>query len=314
MSNPTLPPVPTSPDPPVTGNPTAAAGPVAGQPGQPGQPGKRRTRRVLPLSPPGVYQLTEEDIPDLDQLVIEDGQPVDSIFSEKQMRLLAGALHDSYRPPEGRPFVAMANVGLFHTVNQPPLVPDVMFALDVRQESDLTDKENLSYFVWLRGKVPDVAVEVVSNREGREDTDKLALYGRIAVPCYVVYDPLEYLGQGVLRVYERGRLGYRQMSLPYDFPEVGLGLRLWTGRFEDLEATWLRWCDAGGRLLPTGTERAEQERLRAEAEHGRAEQERLRAEAEHGRAEQERQRADEAVRQLEEVRAKLRALGIEPPA
>ncbi len=37
---------------------------------------------------------------------------------------------------------------------------------------------------------------------------------------------------------------------------------------------WLRLYDREGRLIPTGDERAEQERLRAEAERQRAEQER----------------------------------------
>jgi hypothetical protein len=54
-------------------------------------------------------------------------------------------------------------------------------------------------------------------------------------------------------------------------PEVGLGLTLWQGSFESTEATWLRWCDQAGAVVPTGAERAEQERERAEQERERAE-------------------------------------------
>ena len=42
------------------------------------------------------------------------------------------------------------------------------------------------------------------------------------------------------------------------WPTVGLGLRLWQGKFEGFEDTWLRWCDANGEIIPTGEERAVQ--------------------------------------------------------
>jgi hypothetical protein len=47
-------------------------------------------------------------------------------------------------------------------------------------------------------------------------------------------------------------------------PAVGLGLTLWRGSFEGTDASWLRWCDQDGSIIPTGAERAEQERERAE--------------------------------------------------
>jgi hypothetical protein len=245
------------------------------------------------LSPPGTPRpdlcLRPEDIPNLDQFVIEDGKPVDGIVSEKQMRLLTEPLYSSWSGPSGgRPFVAMANVGVFHTVHEPPIVPDVLFAEGVRQGSDITKKENLSYFVWLRGKVPDVAIEIVSNREGGEDTSKLEIYARIRVLYYVIFDPENDLCGGVLRVFVLREGEYVPLSGPWFFEKIGLGLRLWQGRFEDLELNWLRWCDREGKVIPTGAELAAQERQRAE---------------------QERQRADAALRQVEELKAQLRARG-----
>jgi hypothetical protein len=50
-----------------------------------------------------------------------------------------------------------------------------------------------------------------------------------------------------------------------------LGLTLWEGPFENCAAVWLRWRDREGRVIPTGAERAEQERERAEQERFRAE-------------------------------------------
>jgi uncharacterized protein (DUF3084 family) len=86
---------------------------------------------------------------------------------------------------------------------------------------------------------------------------------------------------------------------------LGLGLCVWHGTFEQMEANWLRWCDRQGNVIPPGEERAEQERERAEQERERAEQERERADQEHRRAE----RAEDRLARLE---AQLRQLGAEP--
>ena len=249
-----------------------------------------------------------EDFPDLNQFVIEDGKPVDGILSEKQMRLMTRPLHASWAgPPDGRPFVVMADVGVFIAVGVPALVPDFLLSADVTQGTDLSDKANLSYFVWLRGKAPDVVGEIVSNREGGEDTKKLRAYARIGVPYYVIFDPEDYLDGGVLRVFElRGRR-YVAMREPYYFEDLGVGVRLWTGQFEGVERTWLRWCDRDGNVIPTGEERAVIERQRAEREKERAEREKE-------RAEREKERARTAVSELEDLKRKLREMGIEPPA
>ena len=77
--------------------------------------------------------------PNIDHLITEDDTPVDNIFSEKQQRLLTEPLFSSWEGPgEGRSFLALANVGLFHDVHEPPLVPDVMLSLDVRSPGDLS--------------------------------------------------------------------------------------------------------------------------------------------------------------------------------
>ena len=49
-------------------------------------------------------------------------------------------------------------------------------------------------------------------------------------------------------------------------PEIGPGLTLWQGSFQDVEAEWLRFVDSEGRLLLTGGEQVEQEREKAEEE------------------------------------------------
>jgi hypothetical protein len=254
---------------------------------------------------PELIEIPPEMLPDEEQLETEDDTPVDNIFSEKQQRLLTECLFSSWPGPGNeRPFVALANVGFFYAMYKPPLVPDMLLSLDVRLPENLWPKKNRSYFIWRYGKPPEVVIEVVSNRKGNEDSSKFATYAEIGVPFYVIFDPDQHLSTEVLRIYGL-QLGEYQLQSESWLAKVQLGLRLWEGSYEDMPATWLRWCNQDGTLIPTGSERAEQERERAEQERERAEQERERAEQEHARAEQEYQRA-------ERLAARLRELGIDP--
>jgi hypothetical protein len=238
-----------------------------------------------------VFELDPELEPNLDELVTEDGVPVDNIYVEKQYRLLTEPLYSSWAGPgEGRPFLALANVGWFHTWKQPPLVPDALLSLDAAPAGDLRTKEGRSYFQWLIGKAPEVVIEIVSDRRGGEDDVKKRAYARLAALFYVIYDPNDLLQGGVLRAYVLQRGKYEPVD-PHWFPEVGLGLTLWEGTFEGTHETWLRWCDPEGRVIPTGAERADDERRRAD---------------------EERRRADAAGDKLQRLAAQLRALGIEP--
>jgi Uma2 family endonuclease len=211
-------------------------------------------------------------------LVTEDDEPVGNIYSEKEQRLLTEPLYSSWTPqpneehPESpRKFLAAANVGVFFSVHQPPLVPDMFLSLDVEVHEDWYAKEHRSYFVWEFDKVPDVVVEVVSNRVGKELDEKLRRYAKMGVPYYVVFDPLCQISDEMLRVYELGFGKRYRLRKDFALPDVVLSLALWEGEFEGKHATWLRWCDAEGNLIPTGKERANQEAARAERETKRAE-------------------------------------------
>ncbi len=242
--------------------------------------------------------------PRVDHLVTEDDTPVDNLFSAKQQRLLVDALYSSWVTMTARSFLADANVGVFSIAEQPAIVPDVFVSMDVQPHEGWWDAFERSYFVWDYGKPPDVVIEIVSNPRGHEADDKLRRYAWMHVPYYVIFDPNRQVGDEVVRIYRLHGATYERWESGW-LPEIGLGLRLWTGRFEEREATWLRWCDEDGTLIPTGAERAQQERERAQQAEERAEQERERAEQERKRAEQERERA-------ERLAARLRALGIDP--
>ena len=244
-------------------------------------------------------------MPDIQDLVTEDDTPVDNMPSEKQQRLLTEPLYSSWSGPgAGRPFLAAANVGVFPQPRNPAIVPDVFVSLDVQVSENWWDKEHRSYFVWEFGKAPDLVVEIVSNRRGRENGVKKVTYAEMGVGHYVIYDPLAQVMPEVVTVYGLSDGGYERQELSR-FPSLGLGLMLWAGVFEGVPGTWLRWTDEHGVVIPTGKERAEQEREQAEQERERAEQERERAEHVAHLLVQERQRT-------EHLEALLRQAGLDP--
>jgi Uma2 family endonuclease len=214
-------------------------------------------------------------VPDANQLVTEDDTPVDNFASAKQQRLLIGSLYSSI---QNQTFLAEANVGIYYTDLQPPIVPDVFLSLDVQLPQNWWEKQNRCYMVWRFGKPPEVVIEIVSNKEGDKLGKKLKSYEHMRASYYIVYDPNQQLGEQVLRVYELRGMRYFETSETW-LEQVGLGVTLWEGEFEGRQDFWLRWCYQDGTVLLTGDERAEQERQRAEQAEKRAQllAERLRA-------------------------------------
>ncbi len=234
------------------------------------------TPTQAPLSaevPPGKNGVTEGDetIPD-------------SLLAEREQRLLAETLYASWAGPgEGRTFLALANVGYFPVPRNPALVPDFFLCLDATAPENLQAKQGQSYYQWHTGRPPDVVIEIVSDKRGGEADVKMRTYARHGVIFYVIHDPWNILKGGVLRTFGLHHGRFEPLETAW-FPEVGLGLTLWEGAYEDSRAIWLRWCDKDGRLLPTGKERADEQQRRAE----------------------------EAIRKQQRLEAQLRALGIEP--
>ena len=205
---------------------------------------------------------------------------MDNVFSAHQQRLLVEPLYVSVAAwnPKSRPFVANANVGIFLAARNPAIVPDAFLSLDI--DMPLTDADEnpvkpdfdklRSYFVWEFGKVPDVVVEIVSNRKGGEMRHKMQEYTKMHIPYHAVFDPFLELKGEVFQIYHLDRFAY----VPHgDFwmDEIGVGLRLWEGVYETYTGTWLRWCDECGNVLPTGKEAFTQEKKYSEQQHTRAE-------------------------------------------
>ncbi len=254
--------------------------------------------------------LLKKILPDIEDIVTEDGEPVDNMFSEKQQRLLTESLNVSWNP--GRPFIAVANVGVFYDIGEPPVVPDVFVSLDVRMPDDLWQKKNRSYFVREFGKPPEIAVEIVSNREGEETGRKFRKYAQAGVRYYVIFDPLRLVQNEELRVYELSGMGKYIPKIDRGLIQAELGLRVWEGGFDGKHDRWLRWTDKKGNLILTGREATEAERRRADAERRLAKSERKRADAERRRADAADEKALQAQEKAERLAQKLRELGISP--
>lgn len=245
---------------------------------------------------------------DLSELITEDDEPVDNIFSAKQQRLLVEPLYTSAQFP--RPFLVDSNVGIYESPRARPIVPDMFLSLGVQVGEDWWATENRSYLLWEFGKPPEVVVEIVSNHKGNETGSKLADYAAMEVLYYVIFDPQRLLFDDIIRVYQLVAGDYL-LRPDYRLAEVGLSLSLWPGAFENNRALWLRWSELEGGLIPTGAERAARADRRAEEASQQAEKERQRAEEASRQAEKERQRAEEAVRRAEALAARLAALGID---
>jgi len=216
------------------------------------------------------HLITEDDgpeefapAPDISHLITENDEPVDNLFSETQQRLLTEPLYSSWTPDEDRTFLAAANVGVFYLARNPGVVPDFLLSLDVATPDGDWSQEPRSYFLWEHGKPPDLVVEIVSKTVRGEDTEKKAIYARMRVGYYIIFDPNDYLMPETLTVYRWDDFRYEAQAAA-QFPALGLGLTLWEGEYEGKRDRWLRWTDAEGKLIPTGKERAEQEHQRAE--------------------------------------------------
>ncbi|MDC0835278.1 hypothetical protein CKA32_006277 [Geitlerinema sp. FC II] len=241
-----------------------------------------------------------------DEAIVDTRMPVDDFASAKQKRLLTDSLYTSLR---GQPFLVEANVGILHTQGQPLVVPDLILSLDVN--TSWWQQRHSPYFIWQFGKSPDLVLEIVSDRYGDELGSKLATYERLRVSYYVVFDPDKLIGEATLTVYElRGKCYFEIAKIDRDgksiwLEQVGLGLLLWQGDFEEKENLWLRWCDRESHVLPTGFELAQQEFLEREEQEKRAE----RAESQLGQANQRTERSKKWANRLAE---QLRSLGVDP--
>jgi Uma2 family endonuclease len=220
--------------------------------------------------------LTEAELPPTeDELLYDDGVPMETERHVLQIYLLMEPLKLHWA--DRQDFFVGGNMFVYFSPEQVRNYdfrgPDVFVALGVSR------RERKSWLVWQEGKGPDVVIELLSDSTAAKDkTEKKEIYqDRLRVPEYFWFDPFggELAGFALragkyvpLKPDAQGHLTSRRLQL---------SLTRWQGKFQDVEAQWLRWATLEGQILPTQEEVAEQERQRAEQERQRAEQERQRA-------------------------------------
>ena len=195
------------------------------------------------------------EYPDTSNMILEDDEPLDSFINEKQQRLLTAVFYSGAKLPIEKPFVAAANVGLFATPAKAGIAPDAFLSLGIHAADDWWQRKVRSYLFWEFGKSPDIVIEVISPTPGNELGSKLTDYANLRIPYYVVYDPLKKVGENTLRVFQLTGRSYVAKT-DSQFADCNIGLTLWEGTFEDINATWLRWCYPDGKVIPTGDELA----------------------------------------------------------
>ncbi len=255
---------------------------------------------------PTMYDLPSED-PE------EPGLPDE--FHDFQPQLL----RETFCPPSysrDQIFVG-ADLNLYYDVRHPQWYkrPDWFGVVGVSRFYEQRDLR-LSYVMWQEGVSPFIVVELLSPTTESEDLgqtlrdidqppSKWEVYERILrIPYYVVFS--RYTNE--LRIFELKGLNYQQVRLDTErfwLPELGLGLGVWSGSYQEVNGRWLRWYDELGNWIPTGSEQAQQAQDQLQQTQRQLQQ----AEQE---AQFERQEKELAQQQAARLAERLRQLGIDP--
>jgi Uma2 family endonuclease len=121
------------------------------------------------------------------------------------------------------------DMGVYHPTglnHRFPVVPDGFLSLGVERRKE--NKSRRSYVLWEENDIPPIlTLEVVSWTPGGEYQEKMAIYAKLGVLYYVIYNP-EYWqrdGHQPFEVYKLVAGAYQlQIGEPYWFPEIGLGI------------------------------------------------------------------------------------------
>jgi Uma2 family endonuclease len=219
-----------------------------------------------------MLQIDLKHLPTSEELPCSDDTPVDNEDQNLLPNVLLFLLNAIWATRMDWYFGV--DMAVYHTTGanpRVPVVPDGFLSVGVERKKG--GKSRRSYVVWEeQGIVPILTLEMVSHKPGGEYDEKMAIYARLGVLYYVVYDP-EFWQRGQHQPFEVYKLMAGEYQLqtgePYWMPEVGLGIGRCQTVFSNIPQEQLAWFDAkGNRYLSE----AEIERQRAEIEQHRREQ------------------------------------------
>jgi Uma2 family endonuclease len=216
-----------------------------------------------------MLQIDPKHLPTSDELPCSDDIPVDNEDQNFVPNILLFLLEYLWKSREDWFFAV--DMGVYHTTGlnpRVPVVPDGFLSLGVERRKGGGSRSG--YVVWEEQEVvPILTLEVVSQTPGGEYEEKLAIYAKLGVTYYVVYNPKFWRRDGhlPLEVYKLANGEYQlQMGEPFWMPEIGLGIGRCVLPSDPLEREVLSWFNQNGDRYLTTDERADAERCRAEQE------------------------------------------------
>ncbi len=204
-----------------------------------------------------IPQSLDIELPALDKLPVEDGEPMETAWHRDEMILLIHSLKYYWR--ERSDFYTGGNMFIYFSRQQLKRDdyrgPDFFVVKDV----DGT-KERESWIAWEEnGRLPDMIVELLSLSTMRRDLrQKKDIYERtMRVPEYFCYDPESE------QLYGWHLVNARYQPLTPDeqgwlwSDELQLWLGKWRGVYEGTPGLWLRFYDPHKQLVLYRAEGAE---------------------------------------------------------
>jgi Uma2 family endonuclease len=211
-----------------------------------------------------MLQIDLKNLPTSDELIGSDDTPVDNEDQNFVPNVLLFLLEYIWESRDDWYFAV--DMGVYHTTGlnpKVPVVPDSFLSLGVERRKG--GGSRTSYAVWEEQEiVPIFVLEVVSQTPGSEYEEKLAIYTKLGVKYYVIYNPRFWHRDGhlPLEVYKLVEGVYQlQLGEPFWMPEISLGIGRCVLPSDRLRREVLSWFDQwGDRYLSA----EEQERQRAE--------------------------------------------------
>jgi Uma2 family endonuclease len=162
------------------------------------------------------------------------------------------------------------DMGVYHATGKNvrvPVVPDGFLSVGVVGRKN--NKSRRSYVLWEEDDIPPIlALEVVSWSPGGEYDDKKAIYAKLGVLYYVIYNPEFWRRDGhqPLEIYKLiGDSYHLQAGEPFWMPEIGLGIGRCPEIFTDSLEEVLSWFDERGDRYLRSEEKAAQAQERADS-------------------------------------------------
>ncbi|PNW58470.1 UNVERIFIED_CONTAM: hypothetical protein BEN50_06420 [Euhalothece sp. KZN 001] len=202
-----------------------------------------------------------QNLPSAEDLPDSDDTPVDNELQELIPHLLRTILAMIWS--DRWDWYFGVDMGIYYDPNKSAIVPDGFLSLGVPRIKD----ENLrpSYVLWEEKTVPILALEVISKTTNNEYTKKKKIYQEIGIQYYVVYNPRR-TRKSRLEVYSLENQEYILLDnqRPTWLEEIGLGIGLEVGTYQQINREWLYWYDEKGERFLTPEERSQRyaQRLR----------------------------------------------------